>query len=271
MLQCPRLSSTRTWFVLSTPANAVAPLTPIGLLFMYSICIVSFVHSAFANWDAPSESMLQCPRPRQMRVWFVLNTEASEVLLWREKFEFFMSNFLSVVLRWNPLMISSTDWEAREMPSSLRLMDDASSSLKALQSSAPTMQLNDRCSSELSAVSDANSGTVPLPMRLWDRLRLFRWGMCGMRWERVALDSESNLLSSRLSVSIFLINCFGNFNRCFTPSDVRAFLLKFSSEILPMQWVSSSSAPRNKSSILSASMWWCLKSIFQVQLLWETQ
>ena len=64
MLQCPRLSSTKTWFVLSTSANAVAPLTPIGLLFMYNSCIVSFVHKTFANWDTPSESMLECPRPR---------------------------------------------------------------------------------------------------------------------------------------------------------------------------------------------------------------
>ena len=90
---------------------------------------------------------------------------------------------------------------------------------------------------------------------------LYRWD-CGKVWDssgEACVDSESNSLSSRLSVSIFLINCFGNFNKCFTP-----FLLKFSWKILPMQWVSSYSAPRNKSSILSASMWWCLKSIFQV-------
>ena len=108
ILQLCRRSSTRVWFVLSTSANSIAPLTPIGLRSMSNFCSVSFVHKALANWHALSESMSHLIRLRSTRVWFVLSTEASEMVFWREKCELHMPNLLSVLLWWSPLIISST-------------------------------------------------------------------------------------------------------------------------------------------------------------------
>ena len=127
-------------FLSNISANTVAPSTPTGLPSSSKFCSVSFVHRALANWHAPSESMSHCGRLRSTRVWFVLSTEASEMVFWREKCENHMINLLSVVLWWSPLMISLTASGGRSlwlMPSSLRLVDDDSSSLRAWQSSTP--------------------------------------------------------------------------------------------------------------------------------------
>ena len=103
-----RSSTFNDLFLNSISANAVAPLTPIGLCWRYKHCRVLFTLRALANWHAPSASMSHCSRSRWARVWFVFSTEVSEIVFWRENCETTMLTFSSVVFWWSPLMISST-------------------------------------------------------------------------------------------------------------------------------------------------------------------
>ena len=188
MLHCPRLSSTRTCFVLNTSANAIAPLIPIGLLFMYNICTEHLLTDML--------HLSQCCSVLGWDKWGCGLSSVSEVLFWGEKSlssDFSMSNFLSVVLRWNPLMISSTDWEAWTMP--------CSSSLRAFAVFCTNCATQWQMFRWIKCCQWCKQWSSPFTN---EQLWLFRWGMCTMRWERVEFDPESNLLSSRLSVSILL-------------------------------------------------------------------
>ena len=133
-----KLNSFNDLFLSNILVNAVAPSTPIGLFLRYNFCNVSFVHRALAYWNAPSESMSHSLRLRITRVWFVLSTEASEMVFWTVKCEYYMYNLLNVELWWSPLMISF--WR-EVIPTNVKLLEtcDDSSSLRTRQSSTPIL------------------------------------------------------------------------------------------------------------------------------------
>jgi len=203
-----KLNSFNDLFLSNILVNAVAPSTPIGLFLRYNFCNVSFVHRALAYWHAPSDSMSHSLRLRITRVWFVLSTEASEIVFWTVKCEYYMYNLLSVELWWSPLMISF--WR-EVIPTNVKLLETCGWWQQFIQNSAvlhtnsSAAQPNTSFSSELCVVSDVISGTVPpRPMLgLWDKLSFFRWGMCGMRWMRLSVSRKHD--------------------RRFTPSDVLPF------------------------------------------------
>ena len=189
-----KFSSFSDVFLSSISANAVAPLFPTGLSFRFNSCSVLFVHRALANWHAPSELMLHCSRLSSTRVQFVLSTEASEMVFWREKQLLLIYSFVSEKLWW---MISSIASGARSlplMPSHLRLVDEDSSLLRAWQSSIPIPVLVKSITSRVWAawVSDVTRGTVPPEpiLGLSDKSSTFRCGTCGIRWARSSQNSE---------------------------------------------------------------------------------
>ena len=270
-----KFSDSNDLFFRITLANAAAPLTPIGFLSKSNTCSLSFVRKAFAKWHAPSGSMQLCDSVRLMRVWFVFRTEANEMVFLREKFEYDMYKILSVVLWQSPLMINSTHSGGRSLQLTSRysrLVDDDSSSLRAWQSSTSIVVLHKaRFLTELWVVSCLISGMVPpWPMAgLKDKQSCFRQGVCGIRWASVAQDSEFKWLESKTSDSILLINCFGNFNRSFIPSDEISVCMSFNSKNPPVQLISSSTAPRTNISIPSSPMTQLQRLILQVWLLWD--